>query len=92
MFVERAGGESVTRDVATAYPKLSKETATALNPEAIILSESDDNREPNDVFSNSAAVKNGRVYRIKAELIARPGPRLVDAMEQIAGNLHPGKF
>lgn len=87
--IERAGGVSVTKDVPTAYPKLSKETALALNPEAIVLSDSDDNREPNAVFKNSPAVKNGRIYRINADLISRPGPRLVDAMEQLAGHLHP---
>ena len=87
-----AGGESVTANVDSAYPKLSKETASALNPEAIILSESDDNREPNDAFKNSPAVKNGRVYKVNADILSRPGPRLVDALEQIAKNLHPEKF
>ena len=42
-IIERAGGVSVTADVPTAYPKFSKETALALQPEAIILSESEDN-------------------------------------------------
>lgn len=88
-MIETAGGTSVTKDVATAYPTLSKETALALNPDAIILSDSEDNREPNDVFKNSPAVKNGRVVRINADIISRPGPRLVDALEQLAEELHP---
>jgi iron complex transport system substrate-binding protein len=87
--IERAGGVSMTRDIDSPYPKLSKETALALNPDVIILSDSEDNREPNDVFKNSPAVKNARVYRINADIISRPGPRLVDAMEQIANDLHP---
>jgi len=87
-IVHRAGGISVTKDVATAYPKLSKETALAMNPDVIILSDSDDNREPNDVFKNSPAVKNGRIYRINADIISRPGPRLVDALEEIVKDLH----
>jgi ABC-type Fe3+-hydroxamate transport system substrate-binding protein len=87
-LVERAGGESVTRAVPTGFPKLSKETASAMSPHVIILSDSEDNREPNEVFRNSPAVKNGRVYRINADIISRPGPRLVDALEQIAGFLH----
>lgn len=87
-----AGGESVTANVESAYPKLSKETASALNPEAIILSDSEDNREPNDAFKSSPAVKNGRVYKVNADILSRPGPRLVDALEQIARQLHPEKF
>ena len=83
-LLEQAGGTSVTKDVPTGYPKLSKETAAALDPDVIILSESDDNREPNAVFKDSRAVKNGRVYRINADIISRPGPRLVDALEEIS--------
>jgi len=87
--IANAGGDSVTKDVPTAYPKLSKETAYAMNPDVIILSDSEDNRGPNVVFKNSPAVKNGRVYRIDPDIISRPGPRLVDAIEEIASDLHP---
>ena len=83
-IVERAGGTSVTKEVATAYPKISKETALALNPDAIILSDSPDNTEPNDVFKNSPAVKNKKVFKISADILSRPSPRIVDALEQIA--------
>lgn len=91
-IIGAAGGRSVTAGVPTAYPKLSKETALALRPEVIILSDSPDNQEPNDAFRNSPAVKNGRVYKVNADLLSRPGPRLVDALEQIARHLHPDKF
>jgi len=87
-IIERAGGISVTNDVATAYPKLSKETALALNPDVLILSESPDNLEPNDVFKNSNAVKNKKVFKINADLLSRPSPRIIDALEQIADALH----
>lgn len=91
-LIERAGGVSVTKDVATAYPKLSKETALALNPDAIILSDSDDNREPNDVFKTSPATKNSRVFKVNADILSRPSPRIVDALEQIAKDLHAERF
>ncbi|HTK37943.1 MAG TPA: cobalamin-binding protein [Pyrinomonadaceae bacterium] len=86
-IVKRAGGESATENIETAYPNLSKETALALEPDVIILSDSPDNQEPNDAFKNSPAVKNGRVFRVNADLLSRPGPRLVDALEQIAEDL-----
>jgi len=91
-IIEKAGGRSVTANVETAYPKLSKETALALDPEVIILSASDDNRAANDAFRNSPAAKNGNVFSVDADLLSRPGPRLVDALEQIARDLHPDKF
>lgn len=86
-IIARAGGRSATADVPTAYPNISRETALAMNPDVIVISESEGNREPNEVFRNSPAVKNGRVYRVDADLLSRPGPRIVDALEQIAGHL-----
>ena len=86
-LVERAGGESVTKSIDTAFPMLSKETASAMLPDVIILSDSEDNREPNEVFRDSPAVKSGRVYRIDPDILSRPGPRLVDALEQIREHL-----
>jgi iron complex transport system substrate-binding protein len=91
-LITRAGGVSVTGDVPNAYPKLSKETALALNPEAIILSESEDNQTQNEVFKNSPAVKNNKVFKINADIISRPAPRIVEALEQIAKALHPENF
>lgn len=91
-LIGRAGGASVTANLEKAYPNLSKETALALNPEAIILSDSEDNRQPNDVFVNSPARRNGKVFKINAELISRPSPRIVDGLEQMAKALHPESF
>ena len=88
-LISRAGGVSVTKNVTTAYFPLSKETAAALNPDVIILSESEDNLTPNDALKNSPAVKNGKVFKINADIISRPSPRIVDALEQIARMLHP---
>ncbi len=91
-LVARAGGISATANIEKAYAQLSKESALALDPEVIILSDSSDNKEPSDVFQNSRALKGGRVYRIDADVMSRPGPRAVDALEQIAAALHPEIF
>lgn len=88
-LIERAGGISLTETVATAYPRISKETALALQPDVIILSDSPDNLEPNAVFENSPAARNGKVYKINADILSRPAPRIIDALEQIAKELHP---
>ena len=87
-MINKAGGISATKDLATAYPKLSKETALALNPDIIILSESSDNDEPSEVFKNSNAVKNNKVFKINADILSRPAPRIVAGLEQIAEKIH----
>jgi iron complex transport system substrate-binding protein len=45
-----------------------------------------------NALKNSPAGKNGRVYVIDGDLLTRPGPRLVDGLEQIARALHPEAF
>lgn len=87
-----AGAESVTRLVPTAYPRLSKESASALEPEAIIVTAGAGNEEPNEVFKDSLAVKNNRVLKVKADLLTRPSPRIVEGLEEAARLLHPDLF
>ena len=43
-------------------------------------------------LKNSPAVLSGRVYLIDGDLLTRPGPRLVDGLEQMAHALHPDAF
>jgi iron complex transport system substrate-binding protein len=90
--IERAGAISVTRDLQAAYTRLSNETALAMNPDAIIVPAGAGNDEPHDVFKDSPAVRDGKVIRIKADLLMRPSPRLIDGIEEAARGLHPESF
>lgn len=87
-IVTRAGGELATAGIIDKpFAQISGETAMALNPDVIVLSDSEDNREPNEVFKNSGAVKNGRIVRLDADIVSRPSPRIVAALEQLAEEL-----
>jgi iron complex transport system substrate-binding protein len=95
-LVRRAGGVSVTNNVPGAFPRFSDEAALAAKPEAIILPTGGSMGEANSAavaaLKNSPAVVNGRIYRINGDLLSRPGPRLVDGLEQMARALHPEVF
>jgi len=75
---------------------LSDEAALASRPEAIIMLSgamgATANAQVASSLRNSPAVQNGRVYVIDGDLLTRPGPRLVDGLEQIARALHPEAF
>ena len=43
-------------------------------------------------WSKLRAVRNGRVATIHADLLSRPGPRLIEGLEQLARSLHPKAF
>lgn len=96
-LIERAGGRSVTSNVNEAWPRLSDEAALASRPEAIIMLSGDAmgtaaNTKVAAALKNSPAVQNNRVYLINGDLLTRPGPRLVDGLEQMAHVLHPEAF
>jgi iron complex transport system substrate-binding protein len=92
-LVRRAGGVSVTGDVPGAYPRFSDEAALASRPEAIILptggSMGTANSKVAAALKNSPAVLNSRVLKINEDHLQRPGPRLVDGLEEMARALHP---
>jgi len=95
-LIRRAGGISVTADVPGAWPKFSNESALAAKPEAIILptggSMGAANSTVAEALRNSPAVLAGRVYKINDDHLARPGPRVVDGLEEMAHALHPEAF
>lgn len=95
-LMRRAGAISVTADVPGTWPKYSNESALAAKPEAIILptggSMGAANSEVVEALRNSPAVQAGRVYKINDDYLARPGPRMVDGLEEMARALHPEAF
>jgi len=95
-LMRRAGGASVTADVPGAWPKFSNESALAARPEAIILptggSMGAANANVAEALRQSPAVLQGRVYKINDDHLSRPGPRLVDGLEEMARALHPDAF
>ena len=95
-LMRRAGAASVTADVPGAWPKYSNESALAARPEAIILptggSMGAANEKVAEALRQSPAVLQGRVYKINDDHLARPGPRSVDGLEEMARALHPDAF
>jgi iron complex transport system substrate-binding protein len=96
LLIERAGGSNIAADLE-GYPQLSLEQIVAADPEIIILGDSMWGVTPEMVASrpgweNLSAVKNGNVVPFDDNLVSRPGPRLVDGLEQLAKLLHPDVF
>ncbi|MCA1579456.1 MAG: cobalamin-binding protein [Acidobacteria bacterium] len=95
-LMRRAGAASVTADVPGAWPRYSNESALAANPDAIILPTGSSmgaaNANVAEALRNSPAVLAGRVYKINDDHLARPGPRSVDGLEEMARALHPNAF
>lgn len=89
-LINRAGGRSISDDLAGDYPQYSLETAVAKRPEVIFL-EMGDPDFPARLRATPAG-RSGRVFHIDDNLLVRPGPRIVDGLEEMAHKLHPNVF
>jgi iron complex transport system substrate-binding protein len=79
------------------YPQLTQETIIASNPTAIVLADeafgvSIESVKARPGWSAIPAVRNNAVFAINPDIISRPGPRIVDALEQLAHDLYPQRF
>jgi cobalamin transport system substrate-binding protein len=88
----RAGGASVTADVAAPHPTFSVESAVARAPEVILTTADNATfaaalpRDP--AWLAAPAVRLGRIHVI-GDAVVRPGPGVVGGIEEMAAVLHP---
>jgi iron complex transport system substrate-binding protein len=95
-LLERAGGHNIAADLE-GYPQMSLEQVVAADPAFIILGDarygvSLESIAQRPGWENLSAVKNGQVVPFNDDLVSRPGPRLVDALEELAKLLRPELF
>ncbi len=97
LLIGRAGGVNVGHSLGSAWAQISAEELIAQNPQIILLGDAAYGVKPEDVaarpgWEQIAAVKNQQVYAFDDNLISRPGPRMVDGLEQLVRLLHPELF
>lgn len=99
LLITRAGGENLATaaGITDPYPQLSLEQIVATNPDVIVLGDSMWGVTPESIatrpgWEDLAAVTNEQVHPFDDNLVSRPGPRLVDGLEQLARLLHPDLF
>ena len=95
-LIERAGGHNIASDL-DGYPQISLEQVVAADPAFILLGDARYGVSPESIaqrpgWENLSAVKNGKVLPFNDDLVSRPGPRLVDALEELAKLLRPELF
>ncbi|MCG3162867.1 MAG: Vitamin B12-binding protein [Acidobacteria bacterium] len=93
-LINIAGGKSISGDETADYPQFSRETVIARAPEALVapashgtelVKESDLRRD----FATTPAIRSNRIVWVNPDLVDRPGPRIVEGLEQLAKGLHP---
>ena len=97
--ISSAGGQNIAYDIS-GDKAINLETVIYRDPQVIVASvgmgSGEDlpwqyvQTEPR--LENTQALLNDRVYKIDGDVIHRPGPRIVDALEQMAQFIHPELF
>ncbi|MBI1895017.1 MAG: ABC transporter substrate-binding protein [Acidobacteria bacterium] len=97
-MIEICGGANIISDASSQYPQISLEVLIDRNPDVILaasmgsMRRSVESLRAKPDWSNLKAVRNNRVYLLDSDLVSRCGPRLVDALEDMAHALYPERF
>jgi len=97
LIIDMAGGFNIGNKLSSPWAQISLEELVVQNPAIILLGDSAYGVSVESVATRTGwsaldAVKNKRVYAFDDNLVSRPGPRLVDGLEQMAKLIHPEVF
>lgn len=97
LLITRAGGKNAGSVLSSQFAQMSIENILQQNPDFILLGDAAYGVTVESVgqragWAQLAAVVNGQVVPFDDNLVSRPGPRLVDALEQLARLFHPDLF
>lgn len=95
-LIRLAGGKNIAANASRDYPVLTEEYILYANPDIIITSnmnlDTPEKIMQRANWQNVNAVKNRKVYAVDDNLVNRPGPRIVDGLEELAKLIHPEIF
>jgi len=96
-LIRTAGGENAAAGLTSAWAQISIEELLVQDPDIIILGDSIWGMTAEQVAARAgwdalSAVKNNSIYPFNDDLVSRPGPRLVDGLEELAKLIHPEIF
>ena len=93
-----AGGSNIASQATVPYPHLNMEAVLKEDPEIIVFpigkAEGISLAEQQEWlrWTSLSAVKQGRLHQISADILNRPGPRIVEGLETLARIIHPEAF
>ena len=91
------GAKNIADATGENYPQMSAEAIIEADPEVIVLADEDAGESPDTVkarpgWGGVSAVRNERIYTVDPDIVSRPGPRLVEALNTLAAYLYPELF
>lgn len=91
-LISIAGGRNIFADAGQAWPAVSRELVVTRHPDVTLVPLSSGStellRSDADIRQSVAGIDLGRLRRIDADLVNRPGPRIGEAARQIGRLIH----
>ena len=96
-LISQAGGQNVGDVLEASWAQISLEELLIQDPDLILLGDSVWGVTPESLaeregWSTLSAVQSGNVLPFDDNLLARPGPRLIEGLEALAQIIHPEAF
>lgn len=93
-LIREAGGVNIMEDISIPYPKINPEHVLRSDPEIIITLDKecaspDTCLKQWHTMPGVDAVRNGRIFFLEGDLMARPSPRITAALKRLGEVLHP---
>ncbi|HEV8575085.1 MAG TPA: ABC transporter substrate-binding protein [Dehalococcoidia bacterium] len=85
--------ENIAAATGQAFPQLTQEAIIDAAPDVIVLADEEAGESADTVsarpgWDSIPAVQNERIYAVDPDIVSRPGPRLIEALEVLAGLLY----
>jgi len=97
--IAKAGGKNIAYELSD-YAKISLEAIIQADPEVMIAgvghgsgtSQTLEFLKNEDRLKAVSARRDGRIYGVDGNIVSRPGPRIIDGLEEFARFIHPELF
>ncbi|BAS29323.1 iron ABC transporter substrate-binding protein [Limnochorda pilosa] len=94
--IELAGGENVAADAPAPWPAFSLESLVERAPQVILTPFAESvqalREDGRPGWSGFPAVRAGRIHLVDQDVVGRPGPRVAQAVEELAALFYPERF
>jgi iron complex transport system substrate-binding protein len=94
LLISLAGGKNIGASLQGEWAQLSQEALLVQNPDLIVLGDANFGMTADKIKARAGwdalkAVKEGKIVPFNDDLISRPGPRMLDGLEELVKAIHP---
>lgn len=93
-LIQLAGGINVAGDAESEYPQFDLEQLIERNPQVYLTANDLPEKTVESIksrpgYENIEAIKSDQIYLLNGNIMSRPGPRIIEALELLIKAIHP---